>query len=84
MDKAIIAMLLAILGLFLGIFVMCFMSIINATIFYYVWNILAPVYFVTFLPVVFMHISWWHCWLFMWLIGLVFGRFSSVQVKGDK
>ena len=80
MDKAMLGLTLAVIGMFLGVFAMCFMSFISATILYFIWNALAPIYFVTFLPAVFMHLSWWHCFMFMWLIGLVSGRFSSMKM----
>ena len=79
MEKGLAALVLAVFGMFLGYALMCFTGIITATILYLVWNRLAPVYFVTLLPSQFMHIPWWHCFLFTWLIGCTIGRTASVK-----
>lgn len=81
MDKIIAGVIIGIVGMFLATFLLLFFSVINATIFYFVWNALAPVYFATALPAVFMHLSWWHCFLFMWLLGILRGPSASAKAE---
>lgn len=81
MEKFILMGVMGIFGLCFTIFMLFFMAAVSATVFYFVWNTLAPIYFVTYLPAVFMHIPWWHCFLFMYLLGLLRSRGVSVENK---
>lgn len=81
MEKLIAGLILVPLGIAFTIFSMLFVSMITATIVYFIWNTLAPVYFVGLLPAVFISIPWWHCFLFMYLLGILRSRGATTEVS---
>ena len=77
---AILIMMMGVLAIGTSLFI----SFINATIIYFVWNYLAPIYFATLLPAQFIHIPFFHCWLFLYMFALLFGARSGATAKADK
>ena len=57
---------LAVFGSFIGALLACFM-----------WNYLAPIYFTGILPAQFIHVPFFHCWMFLFMFALVFGNKAS-------
>lgn len=72
MDK-VIGSILAAIFVFIGVFFIgVFLSLLAAVPLYFLWNYLAPTYF-SFLPPVWLALSYWHVFLLTWCLTLIRG-----------
>lgn len=82
MSKLFASLLLMPVFAAITLFGMLFISFINAVIAFFIWNHLAPLYFVNILQPQFIHLPFFHCWMALYLIGITFGpKTSSVESK---
>lgn len=57
-------------------------SMCNAVIMYFAWNFIAPRYFATIMQPQFLHVPFLHCWVFLYIIGTIFGtKVPAVKAK---
>ena len=64
---AIIAAVITALGV---LAMMPALAMLSGTLAYFLWNYMAPVY-LTFLPVQYLHLPWWHCVCLLWLMQII-------------
>jgi len=76
MEKVIKAFILAIGTIML----LPFIALFGGTIFYFLWNYLAPIYFASFLQPQFLHLPWWHAVCLLWLFQIL-NPFKSVSAS---
>jgi len=82
MEKLIGMIVLVPMLAILAIITVIFTSFINAIIMYLAWNYIAPIYFTTIFQPQFLHIPFVHCWVFLYIIGILFGaKTASVEKK---
>lgn len=62
--------LAAFLTIVLGLLLMPLLATLSGTVFYFLWNYLAPKYF-TFMPAQYLALPWWHAVCLLWLLQLV-------------
>jgi hypothetical protein len=70
-----------ILGIFTTALLLFWIALFGGTLTYFLWNYLAPIYFATFLPALYLHLPWWHCICLLWLLGLINPFKSNVSVE---
>jgi ABC-type transporter Mla maintaining outer membrane lipid asymmetry permease subunit MlaE len=76
-EKLLGSLVMAVLFVFLAVFG----SFIGAFLVYFMWNHLAPLYFVGVLPAQFIHVPFLHCWMFLFMFALVFGNKASANTS---
>ena len=77
MYKIITSLFLMVFTSILFVAAMVFSSMINAVILYFAWNFIAPIYFTTIVQPQFLHVPFLHCWVFLYIIGVIFGAKRS-------
>ena len=81
MEKILTGLVVGLVAAVLIPFIFLFVGVINGTILYFTWNILAPIYFFSFIPAQLIHVTWFHSFLFTYLLAILVGNRSSVSTS---
>jgi hypothetical protein len=81
MSNLIAGLIIGVFGTLTAVCMLLAFALFGGTLVYFLWNYLAPVYFATFLPALYLHLPWWHCVCFLWLLGLINPFKSNVSVE---